>query len=148
MKTLFKNCEIDLVKGTVKTRKGTEHKKSKTGYYCCHLFDCFNNRYYYLHEVIVAEGLQLPKHLWPVDNKGRRYIVDHIIPVSNGGTDSFDNLHLIPESDNHKNEISKKNNSISKKGKHYSPETEFKKGCIPWNKGKKYHTKNGLQMID
>lgn len=28
-------------------------------------------------------------------------------------------------------------NSISLKGKHCSPKTEFKKGCIPWIKGKK-----------
>ena len=140
MSTLFKNCEIDLKNGIVKTKKGSERTKNKAGYYCCKLFDSYGNRYYYLHEVIIAEALQLPKHCWPVDDKGKRYVVDHILPVSNGGTDSVDNLRLIPEADNHRNEHTTKNNSDSKKGLHTSPSTEFKKGSVPWNKGKTYHT--------
>ena len=32
-------------------------------------------------------------------------------------------------------EASKKKSSLSHKGQHYSPRTEFKKGLIPWNKG-------------
>lgn len=148
MGKIFENCEIDLVNGLIKTKKGVNHKKNKAGYCCCRLYDCFNNRYYYVHEIIIAEGLQLPKHLWPVDEKGKRYVVDHILPVKNGGTDVFENLRLIPEADNHRNPTSKKNNSESKKGKHFSPSTEFKKGQTPWNKGKKYHIKDGLQLFN
>ena len=45
----------------------------------------------------------------------------------------FKNLHLIPEGDNAKNPISRKNNSSGHKGQHSSPATEFKKGQTPWN---------------
>lgn len=140
MQTLFPNCTIDLENGVVSSSKSGNRTKSKAGYYSCKLFDTYGNRYYYIHEIILAEGLQLPKHIWPTDEKGKRYVCDHILPVSNGGTDSFDNLRLIPEADNHRNPTSKKNNSNSKIGKRYSPSTEFKPGHEPWNKGKNYHT--------
>lgn len=140
MERLFKNCEIDLEKGFVKTRKGYKHTKNKNGYDVCRICDSYGNKYNYLHEIIIAEALQLPKHLWPVDENGKRYIVDHITPVSNGGTNQASNLRLIPNGDNPKNELSRKNNSKAKKGKHYSLDTEFKKGNLPWNKGKTYHT--------
>lgn len=140
MNELFENCKIDLDKGIVETRKGSTHRKNKNGYCHCVIYDSYGNRYYYVHEVIVAEGLKLPKHLWPVDENGKRYVVDHITPVSNGGTDSFSNLRLIPGADNPRNELTRINNSVSKKGKHISPSSEFKNGNIPWNKGKTYHT--------
>ena len=35
-------------------------------------------------------------------------------------------------------ETTKKKISKANKNKHYSPQAEFKKGNIPWNKGKKY----------
>lgn len=89
----------------------------KNGYHILYTKDCFGNKYRYRHEVIMAEGLGLPKHLWPVDKFGRRYIVDHIIPVSNGGTDSFENLRLIPFAYNAKNENSKKNYEKSNSAK-------------------------------
>lgn len=134
---LFNNCIINLKLGTVKSKKGDSHKANNNGYHCCKLYDSFGNKYNYIHEVIIAEGLKLPKHLWPKDDDGKRYIVDHIIPVSNGGTDAFDNLHLIPNAENPKNPFTKINNSQSKIGKH--AQNEWKKGHTPWNKGKKYH---------
>lgn len=140
MSVIFNNCIIDVKNGIVTSKKGSKRSKNISGYYNCKLCDKYGNKYYYIHEVIIAEGLQLPKHLWPVDEKGKRYVVDHITPVSNGGTDKFENLRLIPEPDNHRNEKTIENNSNSKKGKHYSPDTEFKKEQTPWNKGKTYHT--------
>lgn len=141
MQTLFPNCTIDLKNGVVTSLKGNKRTKNKAGYYCCKLFDIYGNRYYYIHEVIIAEGLNLPKHQWAVDSKGKRYVCDHIIPVSNGGTDSFENLRLIPEAENHRNQMTRINNSSSHIGKHFSKSTEFKKGSTPWNKGKTYKLK-------
>lgn len=140
MSDLFKNCTIDLQKGIVSSIKGSKHTKNKFGYCNCKLHDIYGNTYYCIHEIIVAEGLKLPKHLWPVDKNGKRYIVDHIIPVSNGGTDTFENLHLIPRSDNPRNELSRKNMSNALTGKHCPPNSGYKKGHTPWNKGKTYHT--------
>ncbi len=138
MNTLFKNCSINLEQGIVKSKKGDFHKKNKNGYHCCKLYDSYGNKYNYIHEVIIAEGLNLPKHLWPQDENGKRFVVDHITPVSNGGTDAFENLHLVAECDNPKNPFTRRNNSNSKIGKHQP--NEWGKGHIPWNKGKKYHT--------
>jgi hypothetical protein len=42
-----------------------------------------------------------------------------------------------------KSEAVKLNLSIQRKGKRISPKSEFKKGMIPWNKGKKYFNKKG-----
>lgn len=140
METLFENCTIDLDNGIVKTQKGNYHAKNVNGYHQCRLSDCYGNMYHYIHEVIIAEGLQLPKHMWPKDEKGKRFQADHIIPVSQGGTDAFSNLRLVSEKENHNNQMTRAANSESKKGLHTSQSTEFKKGSVPWNKGKKYHT--------
>ena len=64
MERLFKNCEIDLEKGFVKTRKGDKHTKNKNGYEVCRICDSYGNKYNFLHEIIIAEALQLPKHLF------------------------------------------------------------------------------------
>lgn len=121
MSKLFPEYIINLEKGTIytlKERKGyVGLNKSNGGYSECNIYDVYGNHYKRNHEVIVAEGLQLPKHLWPVDGNGKRYIVDHITPVSNGGTDEFENLRLIPNGDNSKNEKSRENFSRVKKGK-------------------------------
>lgn len=113
MSKLFPNYSADLENGFLfnKNKKPVGKVKTKYGHTQCNINDCYGNRYNFLHQVIIAEGLQLPKHLWPVDEKGKRYIVDHIVPVSNGGTNAFGNLHLIPKSDNSKNELSRINYS-------------------------------------
>lgn len=36
----------------------------------------------------------------------------------------------------------------AKRGKHSSPETEFKKGLIPWNKGKNFSTESRKKMSE
>lgn len=143
METLFENCIIDLDNGIVKSKKGEYHTKNINGYHMCRLRDCYGNVYHYIHEVIMAEGLKLPKHLWSKDENGKRFQIDHIIPVSQGGTDAFSNLRLVSEKENHNNPMTRTANSESKKGLHISPATEFKKGITPWNKGKTYHT--GIQ---
>lgn len=66
--------------------------------------------------------------------------IDHITPISDGGGDELSNLRVGTRKDNMHNEITykkyfipcseekKKKMSETSKGKHYSPETEFKKG--------------------
>lgn len=74
--------------------------------------------------------------------------IDHIIPISDGGGDELTNLRLVTREENMHNENTykkyfipcsdAKKESIRKtsKGKHYSPNTEFKKGCVSAFKGK------------
>lgn len=123
---LFPNFIIDLEKGTVysKKRKIYNTNTSKNGYHSCKIYDIYGNKYMNCHEVIIAQGLKLPKHLFPTDEKGRKYIVDHITPVSNGGTDAFSNLHLIPKSDNARNTKSIVNMSVAQK-KRFETEDGF-----------------------
>ncbi|MEK6884559.1 MAG: NUMOD3 domain-containing DNA-binding protein [Nanoarchaeota archaeon] len=75
------------------------------------------------------------------DNRGRerKYIVDHKPKMMNGKTN--DELYGIEKA----KEIRKKV-SLIKKGKHYSPETEFKKGQISLRKGK-HHTEKSKEMM-
>lgn len=118
MSKLFPNHIINLKKGIVfsKRKKKFITNEDVGGYHCCYIKDIYGNMYFKTHQVIIAEGLQLPKHLWPLDDNGYRYIVDHITPVKNGGTDAFENLHLIPKPDNPRNTKSKENYSKAVKG--------------------------------
>lgn len=110
MSEIFENTVVDVKNARVYDEIMTS--KSKGGYHVGKMVtDKYGNVYRYRHEVVIAEALQLPKHLWPVDDRGRRYVVDHIIPVSNGGTDAADNLRLIPLEDNPRNEMSRQNYS-------------------------------------
>ena len=114
MSKLFPNYIIDLEKGTIYSKHFKKNIGLNTDSYGHHqgtFIDAYGNIYKFVHQVIIAEGLQLPKHQWPVDENGERFITDHILPISNGGTDSFENLHLIPRPDNNRNPISRKNYS-------------------------------------
>lgn len=137
MSKLFPTLNIDLKNGTAYSIKYKRYIGClcEDGYIKTKVFDKYGNQYVGLHEIIIAEGLQLPKHLWPVDENGKRYIVDHIIPVKNGGTNTIENLHLIPKSDNAKNPMSKKNYSEAKIGNHLSEKA--KKKLSELHKGKK-----------
>ena len=136
MSKLFQNYKIDLNNGTVWSVKNKRFigKINKNGYHHCNVYDSYNNHYKYVHQIIVAEGLQLPKHLWPVDKNGKRFIVDHIIPVRNGGTDKFENLHLIKMEDNSRNPISVENQREAQKKRCESDEVRKKLSLI--NKGR------------
>lgn len=113
MSKLFPNYTVDLENGLLlnKNKKIVAKSKSKYGYAYCNINDCYGNNYRVLHQVIFAEGSEMPKHLWPVDENGKRYIVDHILPVKNGGTNALNNLRLIPRPDNSKNAYSRLNYS-------------------------------------
>lgn len=135
MSTLFPNHIIDLENGVIYSKRKHTYTTNtdKKGYVSCCIKDVYGNYYYKVHQVIITEGLQLPKHLWPIDENGVRYIVDHIIPVKNGGTNSFSNLHLIPKPDNSRNPISIENFRKAVEGeknpfhnKHHSEETKKK----------------------
>ena len=88
-----------------------------------------------------------------VDGYFEGAIVDHIIPIANGGKNIYVNLHWVTHSENNNNPITLKNMSDSKKGqnvgennpmygKTHTEESRKKmsdsqKGRTPWNKGKK-----------
>lgn len=123
MSKLFPKYIIDLEKGTIYScgkRKGyVGEKKNKDGYSDCSIYDIFENHYKHNHEVIIAEGLQLPKHKWQVDENGKRFQVDHIIPVSQGGTDSFNNLRLVSSKENSNNPLTIAKMKAVRKGKDF-----------------------------
>ena len=84
-----------------------------------------------MHQVIFAEGTNLPKNLWPVDENGRRFEIDHIDAVRTNN--KVENLRLVSRRKNNNNPITKKNKSEANKGekhhmfgKHFSDETKQK----------------------
>lgn len=116
MSKLFPKHTIDLDKGKVFSKKYKRFIGSfRDGYYECSVFDSFGNRYTKIHQIIYAEAYSYPKHLWPFDEKGQRFEVDHIIPVENGGTDNYKNLRLCSKKDNSNNILTKINQSTASK---------------------------------
>lgn len=104
MSKLFKN-KIDLEKGKIYSVRD-ENVEIGTGvdkdnYHNCDVTDVFGNRYYRVHDVIYAEGNNLPKHLWPVDENGKRFVINHIKDGFEYRTNnSINNLELISNADN------------------------------------------------
>lgn len=86
--------------------------------------------YFYAHR-LVAETF--------IDNPDDKKEIDHINGIRHDNR--VENLQWVTKSENMNNPITKEKLSEIKKGKHISPNTEFKKGVEPWNKGKKYKIK-------
>lgn len=75
-----------------------------------------------------------------IENPENKPCVDHIIPISEGGTDEATNLRWCTHPENNMNEHTRKNMSAAKKGNKLSEETkrkmsESRKGRKAWNKG-------------
>lgn len=95
MNDLFKN-KIDVTEGKIYSvydeTKEIATNTDKDGYFACFIYDKYKNPYYRVHDVIIAEALQLPKHLWPFDSLGR-YQVNH--KDENKQNNSISNLELV-----------------------------------------------------
>ena len=133
--SLFKN-KINIETGQVFSLRNANKEigcADKDGYIkTSNVYDCYGNVYYLIHQIIFAEANNYPKHLWPIDENGKRYEVDHIIPVSEGGSNSYRNLRLISRQDNNGTERTRINHSK----RIFSEETRKKmseshKGIIP-----------------
>lgn len=95
MSKLFKN-KIDIEKGIIYSvnddAKEIAKGKDKDGYFACNIYDIYKNPYYRVHDVIIAEAMQLPKNSWPFDSLGR-YQVNH--KDENKENNSISNLELV-----------------------------------------------------
>lgn len=150
MDKLFEKYIIDFKNGTIFSTKYKKFvgSKTKNGYIDLMAYDSYGNKYKTAHEIIYAEYYKLPKHLWPIDENGLRYEIDHENTIRDDNR--ICNLKLCSHADNMNNIITKTKtsqtlmghvvtdeqrlkNSITSKGKHYSIATEFKKGMEPLN---------------
>lgn len=143
MEELFPNYIINLEEGFVYSisynKKIGETPGCDDGHRhkCCEIYDIYGNKYTSIHQVIYAEGAKLPKHLWSIDKNGKRYEIDHIIPVKNGGTDMFSNLRLVSHKKNMNNPETLKKLKENSTGRYPSEETKLKMSEA--QKGEKNH---------
>lgn len=66
-----------------------------------------------------------------IPNQENKPCIDHIIPVSNGGTNEVSNLRWCTYEEN-------QNNTTSKENMREAQKKRFENGYVPWNKGKHY----------
>lgn len=102
--SIFRN-KIDIENGKIYSLKNENIEIAKgvdkDNYKHCVIEDNYGNKYYRVHDVIIAEALNLPKHLWPIDIKGKPYVVNHIKEGLENRTDNrIENLELISNNDN------------------------------------------------
>lgn len=98
-----------------KYREGTHHDRG----YRYHWYDCTDGKRHHMYEHIVK---------WEYFNGKipEGYEIDHIIPISNGGTNKLSNLRCVTHEEN----LNNPNSFINKSESH--------KGQTAWNKGLKW----------
>ena len=101
MSNIFNNHTVYLVNQRVFSLKTNDYIKftiNNSGYLSSRIKDKYGNTYEGLHQIIFAEANNLPKHLWPIDSKGKRYTINHI--DENKLNNKAENLELISHRDN------------------------------------------------
>ena len=122
--------------------------KDKDGYIKCYIRDDKGNIYRLWHQVVYSVKNGLTKDEWPVDENGRIYEIDHIIPIKNGGTNDVENLRLVSKRQNSNNPKTIKNmqdNSWRRKNKGsdvLKASEETKKKMSEQRKGKRLGEEN------
>lgn len=133
------------------TYKGVYLKKNKTGKGYRRFDLCKNGIYTYasVHRLVWKTFVgAIPED----------YEIDHVVPIADGGGDELSNLRLVTRKENMHNENTykkyftpcsddkKEKLAETSKGKHYSPNTEFKKGCESAFKGHKHTEENKKRL--
>lgn len=102
------------------------------------------------YKYIYVEGRKIPKHcfIWEAFNgeipEGME--IDHILPISDGGTDELSNLRLVTHKENMNNPLTLEKYKISNKGKG-SYKQRMTVSMLMWmhNNIKRHHKK--LEML-
>lgn len=144
----FSKYDIDIENGTVFSlvrNKQVKLRPDKDGYKKCGIVDDKGNRYCVFHQVVFCAANGITKDEFPIDEKGERYTIDHILPIKNGGRDIPSNLHLVSRLENMRNPITRKNMSESspRTRKKWTDEmrkrmSEMKKGMYAGEKNPNY----------
>ena len=78
--------------------------------YRLHMYDCTNGKKSYFYEHVI-------KWIYFNGEIPKGYVIDHIIPISNGGTNKLSNLRCVTQADNNRNPLTRKNLSKAHIGK-------------------------------
>lgn len=87
---------------------------------------------YYNHIILCKNGIKYGKVIYRlvaeafIPNPDNKPCVDHIIPVSEGGTDDVSNLRWCTYKENNNNPITRQKMSIGSTGKKHTEETKQK----------------------
>lgn len=92
----------------------------------------YYDREYLMHKYICNDGLQhkVAEHIakWEYFNGKipEGMVIDHIIPLSNGGTNKLSNLRVVTQGDNNRNSLSRINHSKAAKLRKHTEESKKK----------------------
>ena len=117
-KPIFEYEDIYMISNTgkiknINTNKILKGYINKDGYTVITLTKNKKRKYKYLHRLVAIHFIPNP------DNKPE---VDHIIPVSDGGTNDANNLRWVTSKENTNNPLSKIKNDLSKIGRKHTEE--------------------------
>ncbi len=141
-------------KYTVNYKKYTFKPEDDRGYYINGKYHkgYKDKRGYIIDNITTMEGISYPfcEHIikWEYFNGEipEGMVIDHIVPIRNGGTNKLSNLRLVTPKGNANNEITRKNISESHKGKKQSKETKTKRSNSM--KGKNLNNPKYSKQVD